>query len=172
MSVSENRDVLQDKISLSVVTAREPVTDNPWINERWRVLGVVAGSDKRAPGIERTLLRSGPEGEQYLWSGLVLPLHAAEADGYYYNLIGQNPSVYVFCECDESGEPRPRQLTIEYIDAMAHTESGNTTFSVPMPPEVYRHVERFVLEHFVPEEPRMKRKHERESKDNGAWGDD
>jgi len=167
--MQENVELI-DRVPLSVITAREPVADNPWITERWRVAGVVAGEAKGGGKITRTLLRYGPDGEQYLWTGFALRLRPVEADGYYYNIIGQNPSLYVYCEHDDSGEPRPRSITAEYIDALSHAEVGNATFAVPMPPEVYRIVEQFVLVHFEPEEPRMKRKHEREAKrGSGAW---
>ena len=148
---------MHDRIALAVVTAHEPVHGNPWISDRWRVLGVVAGE---APGSmrERRLMRSAPEAQEYLWTGLVLRLNASEADSYYYNLIGDNPSVYVFGKRDDEGEFIPTAVSIDYIDAMAYAESGNEMFAVPMPPEVYRRVEQFVLEHFVPEEPRQRRK--------------
>lgn len=172
MSVPEDQGALGDRILLSVITSREPVTNNAWINERWRVVGVVAGQAKEGGKITRTLLRYGPDGEQYLWTGFLLRLRPIETDAYYYNIIGQNPSLYVYCETDDSGELRPRSITAEYIDAMSHAETGNTTFSVPMPPEVYRCIERYVLEHHIPEEPKMKRKHEREAKRAGDWNDD
>jgi hypothetical protein len=153
---------LGDRLPVSVITAHEPVTGNLWISDRWRVLGVVAGSGLEAAKERRTLLRTGPEGEQYLWSALSIELRKSDVESYYYNLVGGNPSVYVYCRHDDSGELVPQQITLEYIDAMAHQESGNETFSVPMPPEVYKRVEQFVLDHYVPEEPRMKRKHDDE----------
>lgn len=158
-----------NQIPLSIITARENVRGNRWIDERWRVWGAVAGKAMNSDTIVRTLLRADPAGEQYLWSGLKLRLVPSEADSYYYNLIGQNPSLYVYCEQDDGGEPRPRFVTAEYIEAMAHRETDNPTFAVPMPPEVYRAVEAFVLEHFVPEEPKMKRKRDRESQRSGMW---
>lgn len=149
-----------EDIPLAVITAREPVTGNPWITERWRVLGVVAGEAVRGRARARTVLRDGPEGPRVRWTGFALRLRKSEADSYYYNLIGTNPSMYVFAHCDESGEPIPTAVGLDYIEAMAHREAGNETFAVPMPPEVYRRVERFVLEHYEPEEPRMQRKHD------------
>lgn len=157
------------EIPLSIVTAREEVRNNPWINERWKVVGVVASGAKTGGPIVRSVLRAAPDGEQYLWTGFVLRLRPTEADGYYYNIIGQNPSLYIYCEHDDAGEPCPRSITAEYIDALSHAEVGNATFAAPMPPEIYRIIEQFVLAHFVPEEPRMKRKHEREAKRSGAW---
>lgn len=160
-----------DVIPLAVITVREPVADHPWVSERWRVQGVVAGPVSASGHIERSLLRSGPEGEQYLWTGLVLRLHKNESDSYYYNLVGQNPQLYVYCLTDDDGEPRPHAVTADYIDAMSHAETGNVTHAVPMPPEVYRCIERYVLEHYTPAESKMKRKHEREPNVGGIWDD-
>lgn len=154
------------QVPLAVVTAREPVAGNRWIEERWKVVGAVTAA-AAGGGIARRLLRAGSEGERYLWSGLTLRLHPSEADAYYYNIIGQNPSLYVYCETDEAGEPCPRSVTAEYIDAMAYTEGGNVSFAVPMPAEVYRIVEQFVVEHFVPEERKLRRK--RDNKLGEAW---
>ena len=144
-------------IMLAVMTTRETVHDNPWIAERWRVLGVVAG-ESFGTGRNKRLVRSTPESEEYLWTGLSLCLDASEVDSYYHNLIGSNPSVYIYGHRDNSGEIIPTQISIEYIEAMAHAEFGNEVFPVPMPPEAYRKIEEFVLEHFVPEEPRQHRK--------------
>ena len=153
-------------IMLAVLTAREAVHGNPWITERWRVLGVVAG-ESLGKARERRVARSGPEAEEYLWTGLPLYLNVSEADSYYYNLIGDNPCVYVFGHRDDDGEFVPTQVSVEYIDALAHGEAGNEVFAVPMPPELYRHVEGFVLEHFVPEEPRQRRKRDESGRGGG-----
>lgn len=146
-----------DRLPLGAIVAREPVAGNRWIEERWRVSGLVCGAvvdgERR-----RQLLREGPEGSQYLWSGLELRLRPGEAESYYYNLLGSNPSLYVYCERDASGELLPFSVSAEYIDAMWHQEFGNEVQAVPMPPEVYRFVEQFVMAHYTPEEPRRKRK--------------
>lgn len=172
MTVSNTPAVQVSDIPMSVITAHEPVVGNAWISERWRVVGVVPDPVPQAHPLARRLLRAGPDGEQYLWSGLVLRLHPSEADSYYYNIVGHNPSVYIFCEADDSGEPRPRFVTLDYIDALSHAECGNSTFSVPMPPEIYRRVEQFVLDHYTPEEGKMKRKHERDANAGGIREDD
>jgi hypothetical protein len=146
-----------DRFPLGVIVAREPVHGNRWIDERWQVAGVVCGSAV-AGGRERRVLRDGPEGTHYLWPGLELRLRAADAESYYYNLLGDNPSLYVYCDAADDGELVPVSVSAEYIDAMWHQEFGNLTFAVPMPAEVYRSIEQFVAQHYVPEEPRRKRK--------------
>jgi hypothetical protein len=160
------------QIPVAVIMAREPVHDNPWIEERWKVAGVVAGEASASPTITRALLRYGPEGEQYLWKGLTLRLHSSETDSYYFNIVGQSPKLYVYCEYDDGGEPCPRSVTAEYIDALSHVEGGNTAFPVPMPPDVYRTIEQFVIEHYVPEEPQLRRKRDRIARTGEHWQDE
>ncbi len=164
-SVSESTDVTPDWFAVAVVTAREPVENNRWITERWRVLGVVPASAAAAD--ERQLIRSGPEGEQYLWSGFRIQLRKSDADAYYFNLIGQNPSLQVVCQTLDDGELRPVLVTADYIDAMAHHEAGAEVQAAAIPPEVYVWLERHVLEHYSPEEKQPRRKHDDGIKDAG-----
>jgi len=142
-----------------VLTARERVHGHAWIDERWRVTGVQRGNDRPVAGpVERHPIQATAEGESYLWTGLSLVLRASEVDAYYFNLLGATPHVYVLTQLNDDGEPVPIEVSLEYSEALAFSEFGNDCFAVPMPAELYRYVERFVLEHYVPEEPRSKRK--------------
>lgn len=143
---------------LAVITAHEPVADNPWITERWRVIGVVAGDTRAGSGSVRTIIYSGAEGTHYLWSGFQLQLYPHESESYYRNLLGQVPSIYVVCQLAEDGELIPIETSADYAEAGARREAGDEVAAVSMPPEVYRWVEAFVVKHYAPEEPKMKRK--------------
>jgi hypothetical protein len=159
MSAHERLLVLADRFPVSVIIAQEPVQNMRWISERWTVLGVVAGQNVTDETIERKLIRAGQEGNQYLWTGFSLKLLRSAADSYYFNLMGKNSSVYVVCHREEGKEITPFLATVEYIEATAYGEVNTEVFAVPMPPEIYRWVEQFVLEHYVPEEKKSKRKH-------------
>jgi len=142
-----------------VLTARERVSGHRWIDERWRVLGVQQGRDHASTEtVTRHAVRVTPEDEQYLWTGLTLVLRASEVDSYYHNLLGASPHIYVLTQLNEAGEPVPVDVSLEYSEALAFAEFGNESYAVPMPAELYREAEKFVLEHYVPEEPRQKRK--------------
>lgn len=158
MQPAAGSEILPDSFPVSVITAREPVPNNAWISERWRVVGVVPGG--HTEGDERAQIRSGPEGEQYIWSGFRIRLRKSEADSYYFNLVAQNPNLQVICQVQDGGELRPVLVTADYIDAMAHREAGAEVQGVAMPPDIYVWVERFVLEHYTPEEKKQKRKHD------------
>lgn len=152
---------------IAVVTAREPVSGNRWITERWRVVGVVSG-EAAAERDGPRLIRAGSDGEQYLWGGFAIRLNDTAADAYYYNLVGQNPSVQVICERAENGELRPRLATVDYIDAMSFREAEYEVHAVPMPPELYAWVERYVLDHYVPEEKPLRRKRDGRDREPGG----
>jgi hypothetical protein len=158
-------DAAPDVFVVGVVTAREPVENNRWITERWCVVGVVPTSADADAG--RRLIRSGPEGEQYSWGGFRIQLRESDADAYYFNLIGQNPSLQVVCQTLDDGELRPMQVTANYIDAMAYSEAGAVVQAAAVPPEVYVWLERYVLEHYTPEEKQPRRKHDDGIRDAG-----
>ncbi|HLQ25471.1 MAG TPA: DUF3305 domain-containing protein [Acidiferrobacterales bacterium] len=159
MSAREPQLVLADRFPVAVIIAQEPVQNMRWVSERWTVLGVVAGQNLTDGSVQRKLIRTGREGNQYLWSGFTLQLLRSAADSYYFNLMGKSPSVYVVCHRDEGKEITPFLTTVEYIEATAYGEVSTEVFAVPMPPEIYRWVEQFVLENYVPEEKKSKRKH-------------
>ena len=143
---------------VAVLASRERVKGNAWIDERWRVLGVVAADDRATGDIRRETVRTDADAEQYLWTGLKLVLRASEADSYYYNLLGTNPQIYVLTQLNDDGEPVPIEVSLEYSEALAFSEFGNESYAVPMPAELYCRIEQFVLAHYLPDEPRRKRK--------------
>lgn len=143
---------------IAILTAREPVAGNRWVTERWRVLGIVAGPGATAR--ERRQIRVGADGEQYRWDGFAIELNESDADAYYYNLVGQQPSVLVVSERAADGELRPLLATVDYIGALSHQEAGYQVDPVPIPPEIYLWVERYVLDHYTPQEQPQRRKRE------------
>lgn len=156
--MSEDSSVASDRLRVSVIMAHEPVANNRWIAERWRVVGVVAARAVSPPGEGRTVIYSGADGTHYLWPGFELRLYPDESESYYRNLLGQMPSVYVVCQVDDDGEWIPVEVSVDYVDAGARREAGDELEAVSMPPEVYRWVEAFVVKHYTPEEPKSKRK--------------
>lgn len=134
---------------------RPPSAAKAWLGEAWRVTGVVVNSRLEAAGGSR--VRSGPEGDDYLWSGFTLRLYKDEVESYYYNLVSERPSVYVVTTQDDQGTPRPFLVSASFDEANAYLESGGAVEAVPMPPELYPWVEHYVLAHYAPER-RVKRK--------------
>ncbi len=150
-------------LPVAVLLTREALRDNPWQSERWRVVGLVAGQ-AAAGHATRTIARSEPDATQFLDTGLTLSLFRDEVESYYHNLTSAAPRVFVVCRPQDGGGLKTIHATASYDAAEAYMQGDGQVFPVAMPPEVYRWVEAYVIEHYVPEK-RRKRK-----LDEGAEG--
>ena len=63
----------------------------------------------------------------------------------------------VIADPDEGEGPQPTMVSLSFDEAHAYLESEQEVFAVPVPPEIYRWAEAFVLSHYVPEK-KIKRK--------------
>lgn len=141
---------------VSVIMERRRISGNRWITESWHALGVTVG-DLSGPGSgEPRLLVEGPRAAQYLWTGLRVELFPDEAESYYHNLTVDSPGCYVLARTQDDGMPRPVLVTLSFDAGQAYQEGGETVYSVPLPPELYRAAEAFVLAHYVPEKRRKR----------------
>ncbi len=142
---------------VSVITEKQAVQQHRWLTERWRVLGIALAHEKQA--IQRLPMRSSAQEEHYLWQGFVLQLHVDEAESYYHNLMADTPKLFVVCRPSvDSSEPQPFLVTLSYDEACAYLEADAEVHDVPIPPEIYRWAEYYVLEHYVPAEPKKRRR--------------
>ncbi|MEX0730843.1 MAG: DUF3305 domain-containing protein [Aquisalimonadaceae bacterium] len=139
-------------------------------NERgvrgWRVMGVVVGDRFASDDVRSLRMRSGPEGDLYLWMGFSLRLRIPKATDYSLNIMAERPSAYVIARHEDDGL-RPLHVTVsldeaQNLDATDLRDSSEQVYPVVMPPEVYRWVEEFVLEHYVPH--KRKRRGKKRSK--------
>lgn len=157
-SVEENPAGTPDgpEFPVAVIMEREAVENHRWMTSRTRAVGVVASDE--AAGCR--LLRDDGRVAQHLWTGLRLRLHADELEGYYQNLRGEQPGLFVVCQGEEGGELEPVLVTASYGDAGSHLEVDEQVFNVPMPPEIYLWLERYVVENYAPR-PVVKRRRKR-----------
>lgn len=131
-----------------------------WERLRREPIAVVAGAHVASKDAHNTaMLSQDDDNGQILCSGFTLRLHRDEVESYYFNLMGERPSLFVICSDDEAGRLTPFLVTCSYDEATAHTEVEEHVFSLPLPPEVYRWVEQFVLKHYLPSR-KKKRKRE------------
>lgn len=133
----------------------------------WQVTGVVVGARFASERIRCQALRTGPEGELRMWLGHRLRLHPAQLDDYALNINSPAPTVFVVTEEDAEQGLRPLEVTVsqgeaQKMDATDLREIDHSVAKVAMPPEVYRWLEHYVLEHYVPR--RRKARGKRRSK--------
>ena len=97
------------------------------------------------------------QNQQFLWTGFSVELFKDDAESYYFNIINEVPRIFVVCTLADADRLEPLIVTLSCDEAASYMESDEVVESVAMPAELYRWVEQFVLEHYVPEK-RKKRK--------------
>ena len=152
---------------VAVILARQQVTHGKWTVPQWRAAGLVAGNSVPSRDSWRTLVHTGDDGaEHYLWGGLTLKIEKEHLEGYYNNLVGGQPALFILCHEDPHGNPEPYAVTADGEEATAGLECDSLVYRAAIPEEIYPAIERFVVQHYVPREPK-KRKRKNWSRDDG-----
>ncbi len=155
---------------ISVVVDFRTERDRRWGSGHWEVVGVIAG--RHVAGGDRTVrgapIRAEENDRQTLWTGLAVELHKDEVESYYHNLMAEYPSLFVVARDEGDAPLEPYLASVSYGEASSYMETDASVFSLPMPAEIYRWVEQFVLEHYVPEK---KKKRRRDDRKQGAFCD-
>ena len=157
--IEKKKYAISDRLPVSVITAYRTSRQTAWAGGEWDVIGVVGapGADGKPSG--PTLIREETHEKQYLSTGYIVELFKDAAPGYFHNLASDSPKAFVVCHQEEGEALEPFLVTVSWDEAAAHMEMDEAVYSVPLPPELYRFIEHFVLEHYVPEK-RKKRKRE------------
>ena len=144
-------------IPIAVVMRRRMIEHGRWRVPSWDVLSVLPADHLVSRGASREPVRRGDDEEQYLWSGFSLELYRDGAEGYWYNLTGDNPALYVLCHETPEGDMEPFLVTADHDQGTAGVEVDDKVFIAPIPQDIYQEIERFIVENYVPVE-RKKRK--------------
>lgn len=163
-------DPLPTRFPISVVLESRP-SISPWVDQVWTAVAVmVVGEPLQFKSDAPQLIQQSGSVVRYLRAGLRLQLYPDECESYYHNLMSPEPSCYVIAHsegCDVM--PDPFLVSMSYDEAHAYMEGEDEIYAVPIPAELYRWVEAFVLRHYAPEK-RVKRKRKNwvESSKGGA----
>jgi hypothetical protein len=131
---------------VAVVMQRRAV-QNRWIDCVWEPWSVLPSAEQR--GAPRVLVEN--EGaSQWLHPGFVLELHRDEAEGYYLNVSGPAPSVFVLWRMDEASA-LPIDVTVSSEEAGRWLDGGHSVDRVAMPPEIFAWVGEYVENTYRPE---------------------
>jgi hypothetical protein len=145
-------------LPMAVIMGRRMVAGQGWRVPSWRVVGLVAGSELPGAEAQGTPVHGDDEEEHFLWGGLRLELYRDAADSYWVNLTGRQPSLFVLCSEDEQSRIVPKFVTADQNEACSGVEGNDRVFAAPIPPEVYQHLEAFVVEHNLPQETRKRKR--------------
>lgn len=140
------------------VIMQSKLSDNPWIDQAWTAVGVTGDTQvKKEQGDLVRVIKDQAGVRHILYPGFNIRLHADECESYYHNLKSPEPVCYVIARNDDEDVPVPYLVTLSFDEANAYLECEDIVYPVAMPPEIYRWLEGFVLQHYVPEK-RVKRK--------------
>ncbi len=148
----------QISLPVSVILSRKMVTRGALSMPSWSAVAVLAGESLASGNARGSLVRDDDDEQHFLWTGLILELFRDSAPSYWSNLVGQRPALYVICHEQDDGGLVPASVTADHDEAGATIEGSDPVFTVPIPPEIYLHLERFVVEHHMPKPPRKRRR--------------
>lgn len=148
----------QLSLPVAVILGRKIVSRGAWSVPSWRAVAVVAGENLASSDAQGSLIKDVDGEEHLLWSGLRLDLFRDSAHSYWSNLVGTEPALFVVCHDREDGSLMPIRVTADQDEAGAATEANSAVYRVPIPPEVYVQLERFVVEHYKPAPPRKRKR--------------
>jgi hypothetical protein len=117
-----------------------------WADFVWEPFGVVPGY---GAGEVKVLLEH-DGATQWLHPGFKLELHRDETEGYYLNVAGQEPRVFVLWRMDDEFGV-PVQLTVSFDEAGRWMDGGHSIDGVKMPPEIYAWVGDYVEKNYRPQ---------------------
>lgn len=162
------------KLPVTVLLERRMITRSFWSMPSWYLYSVAVGENvAAAESVSGSVAAAGQtdQGELFSWTGYQVTLYKDACERYWHALIGDKPLVYVVCrDAEEEGEStiRPVIVTIDYDEATACAETDELVLTAPIPAELYRYMEAFVLEHYQPKEfKKRKRRKWSEGDDNG-----
>ncbi|MBU0656417.1 MAG: DUF3305 domain-containing protein [Gammaproteobacteria bacterium] len=155
MNESSLRDApaLPERLAVAAILEKRPSTSR-WAAAYWTATGVVVGGGEYS-GV--TLLHEQDGVQQYLYPGLSVSLYRDECESYYHNLQAPQPGCYIIANLADDGTPSPFLVTLCFDAANSYLQGSSEVYAVPIPPELYRWTEAFVLEHYAPEQKKKRR---------------
>ena len=149
----------ETEFPVSVIMERREKKRGQWPYTEWKATGVLLGGELRKSHLEKSLLHEDEECQRYLWTNFVIELFKDEAESYWNNLVAAKPSLFVVCRDDEETEElEPFLVTANYDEIIGYLEVEDQVFSLPIPPEIYQWLERYVVNNYIPPERRKRKR--------------
>ena len=150
----------ETRLSLPLAVVLERFIDpaKKWSYPTWRIHRFLTGDGLPGESAE-TVVNVDEHTRHTIHTGFTLDLYKDGSEGYWYNLLSEQPYLFVICEGDYGArEIQPMAITANQDEANGHLESDDMVLSAPMPPEITLLLERYVVAHYKPE---IKRKRKR-----------
>lgn len=133
-----------------VMEGREKQRDQ-WRFVEWSAIGVLTAEELLEAGPRRLVIHEEGDCQRILWTNFSIRLVKDGAESYWSNLMAEHPSLFVVCRRDDSGEPEPFLVTVNYDDIIGYEEVDDDVYSLPLPPDLCKWLERYVVNNYVPQ---------------------
>ncbi len=146
---------------VSIILEKQEKTIKSWSSIQWELAAILPDNDGPNSLTGPITLRESRQVSQYMWKGLKIRLFVDAAEGYWYNLLSDVPYAFVVCEVDSIDDeevPVPILITVSQDEAGAHLETDSLVLSGPLPAELRDETERFVVNNFVPQTKRKRKR--------------
>ncbi|MEX1201075.1 MAG: DUF3305 domain-containing protein [Methylophaga sp.] len=143
-------DAPADHFDVSALLLKQP-SQHRWAKSSWRFLGIVPGLT------DAEITAAQQQGEVITLTSLRLQLYRQFCESYYVNLTAEKTKVYLVCR-DDGDNLSPVLLTVDFDEAASYMEAGEKVFDAPLPDVLCVWLERFVLVHYQPEQPKKRRR--------------
>ncbi len=145
-------------IPLAVILQRKIDPAKKWTLPQWSVFAVVTGENIQHHSQKVTVHDQGSI-NRYFWGGLKLELFKDGSEGYWYNLLSEQPYLFVVCNGELADmEIEPRYVTANQDEATGHLESDDVVLSIPMPQTIRDLLERYVISHYKPKSKKKRKR--------------
>ena len=148
LELSDFDQALPDHLNLGVLMEKQP-SSHPWADYKYDALGVIVRDGDEDKSVSQVYQNG--DVEHFLVTGLSLRLHADECESYYHNLMSPEPGCFIVADQpdDSDGMPIPYIVSLSFDEVHAYLEGDEQIYSVPIPPELYKWAEAYVLTHYV-----------------------
>lgn len=144
------RDAPADHFDVSALLLKQP-SKHRWAKSSWRLLGIVPGL------VDAEITAAQQQGEVITLTSLRLQLYRQFCESYYVNLTAEKTKVYLVCR-DEGDNLSPVLLTVDFDEAASYMEASEKVLDAPLPDVLCVWLERFVLSHYQPQQPKKRRR--------------
>ncbi len=134
---------------------------NSWSVQQWDLATILSDADGPDSLEGPIRIQESKNKSLFLWKGLKIKLFLDAAEGYWYNLLSDVPYGFLVCDpdtTDDTEPPIPMIITISQDEAGAHMETDNLVLSAPLPSDIVASAEKFVVNHYVPQEKKKRKR--------------
>ena len=139
------------KFPVSVIIERREKSRGRWSFIEWKASAVLIEDRIENKLPQKLLIHEDEECKRYLWKNFIIELMKDAAESYWNNLMASNPALFIVCRSDEDTEEvEPFLVTPNYDEIIGYLEVDDEVFSVPIPPQIYQWLERYIVNNYTP----------------------